>query len=427
MKKKIYSILMAVAFSVTAFAQSGTNSPYSQYGLGVLSDQTSGFNRGMNGLGLGSRAGNRVNFINPASYSALDSLTFIFDVGMSGQNTNFKEGSHRLNAKNADFEYAVAGFRLFKHLGMSFGIVPFTNVGYNYMESQLLNEDSRVRCTQTLDGKGGIHALYLGAGWEAFKGFSIGANISYLWGDINRNVVSVYNDETVNSLSKHYALEVNSYKLDFGLQYQFPINKKDKLTLGATMSLGHGLNAEPTCDIISKNPGTGIADTTRYTVGKSVELPYMYGAGITYNHSNKLELGFDYSLQQWGSTSFPAYSNGSYVVNDNYFKDRHKFTLGGDFCVNDEGHNFISRLHYRAGVSYATPYFKVGEKDGPKEISVSAGLGIPVKNVWGNRSMVNISGQWIRSAASGLITENTLRLNIGVTFNERWFMKWKVR
>ena len=34
-------------------AQSGTNSPYSQYGLGVLSDQTSGFNRGMNGVGLG--------------------------------------------------------------------------------------------------------------------------------------------------------------------------------------------------------------------------------------------------------------------------------------------------------------------------------------------------------------------------------------
>ena len=34
-------------------AQSGTNSPYSQYGLGVLSEQTSGFNRGMNGVGLG--------------------------------------------------------------------------------------------------------------------------------------------------------------------------------------------------------------------------------------------------------------------------------------------------------------------------------------------------------------------------------------
>ena len=417
---------MAVAFTAAAFAQSGTNSPYSQYGFGVLSDQTSGFNRGMNGLGLGSRAGNRVNFINPASYSAIDSLSFIFDVGMSGQNTNFKEGSHRINAKNADFEYAVAGFRLFKNMGMSFGIVPFTNVGYNYTETQLLNDDSRVRCNQVFDGKGGIHAIYLGAGWQAFRGFSIGANISYLWGDIERKVVSTYNDESENSLNKIYNLNVNSYKLDFGMQYVLPISKKDKLTFGATMSLGHSLNAEPSCDIISRNPGTGISDTTRY-VGSSVKLPFMYGAGIMYNHNDQLDLGFDYSLQQWGSTSFPAYNNGTYSSDDNYFKNRHKFTFGGDFCSDKESRSFFKRMHYRAGVSYATPYFKVGEKDGPKEISLSAGLGIPVKNVWGNRSMVNISGQWVHSSADGLITENTLRINIGVTFNERWFMKWKVR
>lgn len=427
MKKRIYSILMAVAFTAAAFAQSGTNSPYSQYGFGVLADQSSGFNRGMNGLGLGSRAGNRVNFINPASYSALDSLTFIFDVGMSGQNTNFKEGHLQKNAKNADFEYAVAGFRLFKNIGMSFGIVPFTNVGYNYTETQLLNADSRVRCTQTLDGKGGIHALYLGAGWQAFKGFSIGANVSYLWGDIERKVLSTYNDESVNSLNKIYNLEVNSYKLDFGMQYEFPVSKKDRLTLGATMSVGHSLGAEPSCDIISRNPGTNVSDTTHYSIGKSVELPFMYGFGIMYNHNDKLDLGFDYSLQQWGSTSFPSYSNGAYTSNDNYFMDRHKFTLGGDFCANKESRNFFSRMHYRAGVSYATPYFKVGGKDGPKEISVSAGFGIPVKNAWGNRSFVNISGQWVHSSADGLITENTLRINIGVTFNERWFMKWKVR
>jgi hypothetical protein len=25
-----------------------------------------------------------------------------------------------------------------------------------------------------------------------------------------------------------------------------------------------------------------------------------------------------------------------------------------------------------------------------------------------------------------MITENTFRINIGMTFNERWFAKWKV-
>ena len=39
--------------------------------------------------------------------------------------------------------------------------------------------------------------------------------------------------------------------------------------------------------------------------------------------------------------------------------------------------------------------------------------------------MLNISAQWVRASAKDLITENTFRINMGLTFNERWFMKWK--
>ena len=72
------------AFASTALAQSGTNSPYSQYGLGVLSDNGTGFSRSMNGLGLGFHEHNQVNTLNPASYASIDSLSFIFDAGFSG-------------------------------------------------------------------------------------------------------------------------------------------------------------------------------------------------------------------------------------------------------------------------------------------------------------------------------------------------------
>ncbi|MBP7984653.1 MAG: hypothetical protein KAZ28_03320, partial [Bacteroidaceae bacterium] len=93
-------------------AQSGTNSPYSQYGLGVMAEQGQGFNRGMNGLSYGLHQRNQVNAQNPASYANVDSLTFIFDAGVSIQNTNFKENGIKMNAKNSDFEYVVASFRL---------------------------------------------------------------------------------------------------------------------------------------------------------------------------------------------------------------------------------------------------------------------------------------------------------------------------
>ena len=110
MKKQLTVIALAM-LATTGWAQSGTNSPYSQYGLGILSDQSTGFNRGMNGLALGFREHNQVNPANPASYSAIDSLSFIFDAGISLQQTNFKEGGRKLNANNADFEYVVAGYQ----------------------------------------------------------------------------------------------------------------------------------------------------------------------------------------------------------------------------------------------------------------------------------------------------------------------------
>lgn len=429
-KKVLGAGILASVCITPAVAQSGTNSPYSQYGLGLLNEQSSGFNRGMNGLGLAFREHNQVNYINPASYSALDSLTFIFDAGLSGQITNFNENGHKINANNADFEYAVAAFRAFKHVGVSFGIVPFTNVGYNYAITDYLNDDRDVAYTNTYSGSGGIHQVYFGAGWEFLKGLSVGANISYLWGDIDRSVINSYSDGSINTLSKYYTASVKSYKLDVGLQYQFALDKKNALAIGLTYGLGHKLGTDPTCNIISTNTMTAVADTASFTVNNGLEIPTSFGAGVMWNHANKLKLGADFSYQQWGSLQYPVYrvvnDEPRYELTDDYYKDRYKVTVGGEFCNDEMSRRFFDRIRFRAGVSYATSYYKINGLDGPDEISASIGFGIPIVNAYNNRSVLNISGQWVHSAANGLLTENTFRINIGITFNERWFMKWKV-
>ncbi len=429
-KKIIGTVLLASLYVAPAIAQSGTNSPYSQYGLGQLSEQTSGFNRGMNGLGLGFREHNQVNYINPASYSSIDSLTFIFDAGLSGQVTNFSENGQKKNANNADFEYAVAAFRASKHLGVSFGIIPFTNIGYNYSISGYLNGDKSTTFTNTYNGSGGMHQIYLGAGWEFVKGLSIGANVSYIWGDIDRSVVNSYSDGYINTLSKYYTATISNYRIDFGLQYTLPLNKKNSLTLGLTYGLGHKLNSDPSCMVISTNTTTAVADTTSFTVNNGLEIPTSFGAGLTWNNNNKLKLGADFTYQKWGDTKFPVYKVindvPSYSLSDEYYSDRYKLTIGGEFCNNETSRNFIDRIRFRAGASYASSYYKVNGQDGPDEISVSVGFGIPIVNAYNNRSILNISGQWVRSEAPGMLKENTFRINIGITFNERWFMKWKV-
>ena len=200
MKKAFLCSVVLVCSSAAAFAQSGTNSPYSQYGLGILSDQSQGFNRGMNGLAIGLRYGNQVNVLNPASYSAVDSLTMIFDVGLSGQITNFKEGNVRRNAKNADLEYAVAAFRAFPKIGLSVGIVPFTNIGYSYSNTTRIGT-STTTSTELHSGSGGIHQAFVGLGWNVWGGLSVGANLSYLWGSYDRSISVSSSDGYVNTVS----------------------------------------------------------------------------------------------------------------------------------------------------------------------------------------------------------------------------------
>lgn len=97
-----------------------------------------------------------------------------------------------------------------------------------------------------------------------------------------------------------------------------------------------------------------------------------------------------------------------------------------EYFPNELTRNIFKRMHYRAGLYYAQPYTEFNGEKGCDEYGISAGVSVPVYN---NKTTLNISGQFIRlePKTSGLISETYLRLNIGVTFNENWFVKMKVR
>ncbi len=69
-------------YEVFKYGYNNTNSPYTRYGLGQLAPQRPGNSSGMGGVAYALRNGINVNFTNPASYTAIDSLTFIFDGGV---------------------------------------------------------------------------------------------------------------------------------------------------------------------------------------------------------------------------------------------------------------------------------------------------------------------------------------------------------
>ena len=410
-------VFFFIALSGAAFAQNNTNSPYTRYGYGHLSDPGSINSKAMGGVAYGLRDGSYVNFANPASYTAVDSLTFIFDGAVSLQNTNFSNGTLKQNAKNSSFDYVTMQFRLAKWCGMSIGLLPFSNIGYSMSEYREDPDYPSNSSTITYSGDGGLHQLYLGAGFKIFKNLSVGANFSYLWGDITRTSELTFpSDANQLPYMRTTSATLKSYKLDLGLQYTHALGKKHALTLGAVVSPGHDLNNDASVNIQVGNSSTGVTTTTRDTVGV-FGIPLSIGAGLAYVYDNRLTVAADFLWQQWDKVT--------YMNDENAFCSRTRIGVGLEYLPNPMGRSYLANIKYRLGAYYSQPYYKIGGERAAKEFGVSAGFGLPLVRT---RSTISLTAQYVRTKGSKMsfLDENTLRICIGITFNERWFFKNRV-
>lgn len=412
MNKRIF-IIIAMLLAVTcSHADNGSNSPYSRYGLGLLSDQSLGINRQMGGLGYGLRSHSYINILNPASFAQADTLTMLFEAGFSLQNVNFKEGSRRINAKNASFDYVAIQFRVRKNLGLSAGFLPYSTVGYSF--STTSNQGANEVSTNSYSGSGGVYQPYIGLGWQPAKWLSVGVMGSYIYGDITHEVGIDFANST--DRSKTYNVSMKSYKVDFGVQFATKLGSKNDIVIGATYSLGHDLNAKTRI-----TEATADSTFTRNLKG-GFELPHTFGVGFAYTYNDRLKLGADYTLQQWSTSSFFGLDKGI---------DRSKISVGAEYAPGRLSSNIFKMITYRAGAYYAQPYTELDGKKGCEEYGVSAGISLPFLNN-NNRSShatLHLSGQFIHMEpkSAGMIAENYFRINLGITFNESWFMKLKVR
>lgn len=432
-KHLFYTLLLLIVALPVRSQTSASNSPYSRFGVGSLNEQSQGFNKAMSGLSLGWRDGKIINKQNPASYSAIDSLTFILDVGMSLQNVNFKSGGNSINAHNTSLDYVNGAFRLSPGLGVSFGFLPYSTIGYNFAESKYLGENftsgTSMTYTNTYEGNGGIHEAYLGLGWNPFAQLSIGANISFLWGNYSQSVKQTFYENgsastSSNGLNRQISADFTSYKLDIGIQYPIKLNKNNAMTLGATYSLGHKLNSTAHYSSFVTS-----GDTTKISLSKAFSLPHAVGFGLAWQHKQKLTLGIDAKYQMWSKCNVPQIINNNFITSSQNYTDRLQIIAGGTYQPNGLSNKYLQRIKYSMGVSYASPYYKVNGMTGPREIGISAGFSFPLSRQLNSNSLLNISAQWLNVSASSssLITENYFRLNVGITFNEKWFMKWKIQ
>ena len=450
MARKIYILklktaaFLAIAIMLMnagqALAQSGgSHSSYSQVGMGLLNDDTQGWSRAMGGVGVALPSGNRLNTINPASYAYIDSLSFILDVGMSGSFGRMSNETASKNIRNASFDYIVAGFRLRRNLGISFGFKPYTSVGYNFTTTdgnvyRDLITGEIVTSTSTHSGDGGMRKAFAGLGWKPFAGLSIGMHVNILWGSYTHYLIHGFSMSDSNGFNYISTASATTYQLDFGAQYALRLSRRDWLTIGATVALGHSYGGE---GMLLRYMDSG--DTLTVDIDKNAfDLPMKYSGGLAWQHKNNLLVSADYSFTGWGSCRVPtmiATTEGvTYHSIKGSYRNSSQIKAGLEWTPNPMAmRGYFNHVKYRMGVSYTTPYLAFGKNTGPSETSVSIGAGLPINNSINRRAgihpTINLGLQWLRRAPAdkSLITENYFVINLGVTFNERWFMKYKIQ
>jgi hypothetical protein len=412
MQKRIDLIIVSgllFSFTFAAMAQNSTNSPYTRYGYGELANRSFGAGRSMGGTGIGLRSSRQINPLNPASYSCMDSMTFLFDFGASAQLSWYDDGTNKQNNINGNVEYMAMQFPLFRQIAMSAGLLPYSHVGYNFGN---ITTSSGQQYTETFKGTGGLNQLYAGLSVDVWKKrLSVGGNINYLFGSVSHNALTQYvSSDPTTGVESSKELKVYDMTFDFGLQYTQPLSKTESMVLGLTYTPERRLN----CDSYEyRSSSESIIDTI---TGRTYDIPAGYGIGLSYVKDNKLVIAADFAYQEWEKATFDG--------DGNVFKNRAKINAGIEYIPNLFSRPFLNRVRYRAGVSYTGSYIQVNG-NGYKEYGATVGFGFPISDA---RSYINVSFEYlnIKPETRTMINENYLRMTLSYTFNEYWFFKRKV-
>jgi hypothetical protein len=414
---KAYRIIILALLALTgvcgARAQVVT-SPYSKFGYGLLNDNASGIQRSMGGVGYAMQNGRQINAMNPASYSQVDSLTFLWDIGVDFTNLFKKENGKSGYDFGGGLDYITGQFKVAKGMGCSFGIVPYSSVGYSF--GNVLDESNKF--TETRSGAGGINELYVGFGYEPIKHLSVGANFSYMFGT-STNSTYIYSTSTA---LYERIMEIRDWNAKFGLQYSIKTGKNDYVVLGLTYSPKKSFRGHTWGVYYDTNQDTK-TDSIGYTsLNGKYERPSSFGAGISYSHNDKLTGEVDFTYQNWSSAKYTSLTG--FEPTGLKFDNRWKVAAGVQYTPNRRG-NYFKTMMYRFGAFYDHDYINVNGNN-VRDYGLTTGFSLPTPN---SKTLINIGVEWRHrySNPTELIKEDYLNITLSVNFNELWFWKNKIR
>ncbi len=371
----------------------------------------------MGGTSIAQRSKYFINYSNPASYSVFDSTSFVFDVAVYSKFSTFLTTDIKQEANYTSLGYLTLGFPVARHWRTSLGVIPYSNVGYIVKFDSTYENIGTASFENT--GTGGLNKIYWGNGFSISKHLSLGFNLTYVFGTIDKDkAVLIQADTALNSKVVNNT-QVGGFLTDLGLQYQWNLKNNYFLTLGLVYSPSLDLNAKSN-DLsytFLRNASTGvdnILDTVYYSPNTkgTIKIPQKLGFGANYGKINQWDIGIDAQWQDW--------SKYRYYGESNDLQNSLRVSIGGRFMPTAGFGSYIRRLNYRAGVRFEKSYLYLNDKS-INNFGVSFGIGFPLPKL----SSLNVGFEYGSGGtmANNLIKENFFRISLGVSFYDRWFLK----
>src|SRR6056297_2024987 len=205
MIKKIVIAIVCMA-SMGMYAQNGTVSPYSFFGIGDLRTSSTVENQMMGHIGVYADS-IHLNLQNPAAYGKLglevmDKVGLVaYTAGISNKQFRLKSFTEEENSSVTNLDYLSLGFSLGKGLGMGFGIMPYSSVGYNFVDERTNGGQA---LTNIFSGEGDLTKVYYSVGYEIFKDISLGVTVNYNFGTLNNERLQQIEDIQFGTFDRRY-------------------------------------------------------------------------------------------------------------------------------------------------------------------------------------------------------------------------------
>ncbi|MBU3027683.1 hypothetical protein KO532_18525 [Zobellia galactanivorans] len=405
------SIFLFNLCSIRAQSEGLTSSPYSLYGLGAINQSSIGRTNGMGYTGIGLKTSNQINNLNPANFALIPQGSFFYDVGIKGEYNQYSNKADNETKTTLNFSNLAFAFRVAENLGAGISLVPYSEMGYSLVGIKTNIEGSEETFESNVSGLGGLSELKFNLGYSIIPNFRLGANASFLFGNIEETEAFAINQSTFSSE------ETTNYSgIRFGLGMQFDIS--EQLTLGSTVQFPTSLKGNIKRSITKSLDGTeitvedGASDTSA-----NFNMPLELGIGLSTTLLKSFTVSADYKKNYWDATG-QTESLGSYADQDIY-------AIGLEYVKNPSSYKYADRIRYRTGFNYDNGYLAINGKkvDG---YNITAGIGIPVGQR--QRSMMNLSYSYGSKGQiqNILIKENFHLLTLNLSLEDLWFQKRKI-